>query len=269
MATRDMRTWETSISKVVSTDDEEEIIVRGRRLSELIGSVSFADMMFLMLQGRLPGKPQSRVLDALLVASMEHGIAPPSMVSRCFASYGTSIQSAVGGGILAFGDRMGGLGEQLAKLMSERLAPLDPANRTVEDLSPDLNRLAHEIVADAQISGGRVPGYGIPLHNADPRAPQVLDIAREEGVFGVYCAFATHIEQAIADKRAETGGGGVPMNLDGVGAAVILDLGFDWRTTRMFLLTPRSVSMGAHFLEEQAQDTTWRHIPASDITYEA
>jgi citrate synthase len=268
MATRDMKSWETSISKVVSTDDEEEIIIRGQKLSDLIGSVSFADMMFLMLQGHTPTKPQSRVLDALLVASMEHGIAPPSMVSRCFASYGTSIQAAVGGGILAFGDRMGGLGEQLAKLMSDHLAPLDPANRTVEELSPALDRLAGDIVDSVQDSGGRVPGYGIPLHNADPRAPQVLNIAQEEGVFGAYCTLATRIEQEIAARREAKGGRGVPMNLDGVGAAVILDLGFDWRTTRMFLLTPRSVSMGAHFLEEQAQDTTWRHIPASDISYE-
>ena len=111
MATRDMSRWETGICKVVSGDGEEEIVVRGHRLSELTGRVSFADAMFLMLQGRLPTPAQGRVLDALLVASIEHGIAPPSMISRCFAAYGTSIQPAVGGGILAFGDRMGGLGE--------------------------------------------------------------------------------------------------------------------------------------------------------------
>ena len=64
------------------------------------------------------------------------------------------------------------------------------------------------------------------------------------------------------------GGRSVPMNLDGVSAAVALDLGFDWRATRLFLLTSRSVSMGAHFLEEQAQDTTWRHIPADRIVYD-
>ena len=57
------------------------------------------------------------------------------------------------------------------------------------------------------------------------------------------------------------------MNLDGVGACVILDLGFAWQSTRLFLLTPRSVSMGAHYLEEQAQDSIWRHLPASQISY--
>ncbi len=86
MATRDMSNWETGISEVVSRDGEEDVIVRGRRLSELIGQLSFAEMMFLVLQGTPPSARQARMLDALLVASLEHGIAPPSMISRCFAS---------------------------------------------------------------------------------------------------------------------------------------------------------------------------------------
>ena len=62
MATRDMTQWQTAICKVVSHDGEEEIVVRGHRMSDLIGGVSFAEAMFLMLQGRLPTKPQARVL---------------------------------------------------------------------------------------------------------------------------------------------------------------------------------------------------------------
>lgn len=264
MATRDMSRWETGIAQVVSNEEEEEIIVRGQRLSDLIGKVSFSEMMFLMLQGRLPNRAQARVLDALLVASMEHGIAPPSMISRCFASYGTNIQAAVGAGILAFGDRMGGLGEQLARILSERLAAREggPDAWSNDDLASE----AAAVVAEAKSAGGRVPGYGIPLHGADPRAPGILVVACEEGVYGPYCRFAEAIGEALAASR---GGRAVPMNVDGVSAAVGLDLGFDWRATRMFLLTPRSVSMGAHYLEEQSQDTTWRHIPAEQIRYDA
>ncbi|HJQ58036.1 MAG TPA: citryl-CoA lyase [Vineibacter sp.] len=261
MITRDMTQWETSICKVVSHDGEEEIVVRGHRLSDLVGRISFAEAMFLMLQGRLPTAPQARVLDALLVASIEHGIAPPSMIARCFASYGTSIQAAVGGGILAFGDRMGGLGEQLARLMAEALAPLgDPAGIS----EAQLRALAQSIVDRARREGGRVPGFGIPLHGADPRAKRMLEVAREAGTFGAYSRLAELIEATLAAAR---GGKIVPMNVDGVGAAITLDLGFDWRATRLFLLTPRSVSMGAHFLEEQAQDSVWRHLRAEQITY--
>ncbi|MDE0941148.1 MAG: hypothetical protein OSB58_01765 [Alphaproteobacteria bacterium] len=263
MATQDMSSWKTSISQVISTDTEEEIMVRGQPLSELIGKTTFAEMMFLMLAGHLPTAQQTRVLDALLVASMEHGIAPPSMISRCFASYGTSIQAAVGGGVLAFGDRMGGLGEQLARDMVERLAPHNPDNQQIDDAV--LSEVAAQIVEDASNKGQRVPGYGIPLHGADPRAPGVLAVAQGEGTFGNYCRLGMAVEAALAAQR---GGKVVPMNLDGVSAVVILDLGFTWQSTRLFLLTPRSVSMGAHFLEEQEQDTTWRHIPASQISYD-
>ncbi len=258
MATRDMTSWETGIAEVVSRDGEEEVIVRGHRLSELIGRLSFAEMMFLVLRGTLPSAPQARVLDALLVASVEHGIAPPSMISRCFASYGTSIQAAVGGGVLAFGDRMGGLGEQLAKLMVDRLAG--------EDADPAaIDEAARAIVDDAVRAGERLPGYGIPLHRTDPRAPKLLAVARAEGVHGPYCRLAEAIERELAARRD---GRPVPLNLDGVGAAIVLDLGFSWRATRIFLITPRTVSMAAHFLEEQDQDTAWRHIPADRITYD-
>lgn len=261
MITRDLTHWETAICHNIDTTGADEVIVRGHRLSELIGHISFAEMMFLVLQGRLPNAGQARTLDALLVASVEHGVNPVTVVSRCFASYGTSIQAAVGGGIIAFGDRMGGLGEQFARLMVDRLAAGGRAP-TVSDA--ELQAEARAIVADARRQGQRVPGYGIPLHGADPRPARVLAVSREAGTFGTYCRFAEIIEAELAASR---GGRTVAMNLDGVGAAVALDLGFDWRTTRMFLITPRSVSMGAHYLEEQAQDSVWRHVPGEQVTY--
>ena len=255
MAADGMSYWRTSIAQVVSNETEEEILIRGRKLSDLVGSVTFAQMMFLLLTGREATKSQARVLDALLVASIEHGIAPPSMIARCYASYGTSIQAAMAGGIMAFGDTMGGAGEQLAKLLSEAVANVDGD-------PPDeiFQRLAKEIVARE----GRVPGYGIPLHGTDPRAPKILEIAREEGCFGSHSRLAGLIELEITEKTGKI----IPLNLDGVGASVILDLGFPWQLTRMFLITPRSVSFAAHYYEEQQQETRWRHLPAENIAYE-
>ncbi len=262
MPTRNIHEWETDICEVVSNDDEEEIVIRGKRMSDLIGNVSFVDGIFLMLQGRLPEPNESRVLDALMIASIEHGIAPPSMVSRCFASYGTSLQVAIGGAVLSFGDRMGGLGEQLAVLMVETLTAGQRDPNSIED--DQLQTIAREVVTDYAARGERLPGYGIPLHGADPRAPGVLAVAKREQTFGAYCRFAAYLGEALAESR---NGKEIPMNVDGVSAAVILDLGFSWQTTRMFLITARTVSATAHFIEEQAQDTTWRHIPAAAIDY--
>jgi citrate synthase len=44
------------MSRVVSEGAEEEVIVRGHRLSELIGRISFAEVMFLLLRGDLPSR---------------------------------------------------------------------------------------------------------------------------------------------------------------------------------------------------------------------
>ena len=261
MPTRDVMKWETAICKVVSEGDTEEVVVRGRRLSDLIGSASFAEMMFLLLQGRMPSPAEARTLDALLVASIEHGIAPPAMISRCFASYGTTIQAAIGAGVTAFGDRMGGLGEQLAEMLHARLSPSIDAGAVTDDL---IRQHADAIVARAAAAKARVPGYGIPLHDTDPRAIAVLRVAQREGTFGPYCHTGMAIEAALTKAR---GGKPVPMNIDGVCAVVALDLGFDWRTTRVFLITPRTVSSAAHFLEEQDKDTTWRHVPADSVAY--
>ena len=54
------------------------ILVRGYDLNkELVGKISFTDMTSLILRGRLPTANEARMLDALLVILVEHG-----MVSR-------------------------------------------------------------------------------------------------------------------------------------------------------------------------------------------
>lgn len=156
----------------------------------------------------------------------------------------------------------GGLGEQLAVLMVETLTAGQRDPNSIED--DQLQTIAREVVTDYAARGERLPGYGIPLHGADPRAPGVLAVAKREQTFGAYCRFAAYLGEALAESR---NGKEIPMNVDGVSAAVILDLGFSWQTTRMFLITARTVSATAHFIEEQAQDTTWRHIPAAAIDY--
>ena len=90
-------------------------------------------------------------------------------------------------------------------------------------------------------------------------------VAKRQGTYSLYCRFAHSLEQALAEQRQ---GKSVPMNLDGVGAAIILDLGFAWQSARLFLITPRTVSMGAHYLEEAEQNTTWRHVPSANISFE-
>ena len=58
------------------------ILVRGYDLNkDLVGKITFTDMTSLMLRGRLPTPNEAKMLDALLVILVEHGMVD-AIVSR-------------------------------------------------------------------------------------------------------------------------------------------------------------------------------------------
>src|SRR4029078_13731881 len=59
------------------------ILVRGYDLNkELVGKISFTDMTSLILRGRLPTANEARMLDALLVILVEHGMVSHVIAAR-------------------------------------------------------------------------------------------------------------------------------------------------------------------------------------------
>jgi citrate synthase len=156
----DMHHYETAISKIISNESEEELILRGHRLSDLIRTASFAQAVFLMLSGRMPTPGQARTLDAVFTACVDHAVTPAAMIGRAFASYGTSIPAAIAGGILMFGDITGGAGDPLARLMTQALAR--PAEGAPDADDARVQAAARQLVAQALAAGGRMPGFGIP-----------------------------------------------------------------------------------------------------------
>jgi len=257
----DMHTFTTAISRIVSNETEEELILRGRRLTDLIRTASFAEAVFLMLTGRMPTPGQARTLDAAWTACVDHAITPAAMIGRAFASYGTSPTAAIAGGVLMFGEITGGAGEPMARLMSGALAR---AGATGTEASDDMiAEAARTIVETAQKSGERVPGFGIPAHAVDPRAPALLEVARKNGAAGVHCRLLV----ALEDELAKAKGRRIAINLDGIVAALVLDLGLPIEATAAFVMIPRSFSTLAHFIEEKAQRTKWRHVPQEGVTY--
>ena len=63
------------------------IAVRGYAIQDLIGHIGFAQMIWLMLRGDLPNAGQARLLEAALVASVDHGPHAPSIaIARMAAS---------------------------------------------------------------------------------------------------------------------------------------------------------------------------------------
>jgi len=257
----DMHHYVTAISQIVSNETEDEVVVRGHRLSDLIQNASFAEAVFLMLTGSMPSQGQSRTLDAMFTACVDHGVTPAAMIGRAFASYGTTVPQAIAAGILLFGDIHGGAGDPLARTMAQVLGAAVDSNQVVDDTT--IAKAAKNIVADALQSGGRMPGFGIPAHKADPRAPALLKVAHETGAAGPYCRLLVAIERELEAAKGRP----IPINLDGIVAALVLDFGFPMGCAAAFVMIPRSFSTLAHHLEEKSQNTRWRHVPNEHVTY--
>ena len=85
--------------------DATSVTIRGKDLvADLMGKVSFAELMLLQLTGAMPSPGQASILDAVLVTIMEHGLVPSAIVSR-LTLYGApdSFQGAVVAGLLGVG----------------------------------------------------------------------------------------------------------------------------------------------------------------------
>src|SRR5687768_13599040 len=92
---------EKSIRSDIAWSTPEQIGVMGYDLVEdLIGKVDFGDMCFLMIVGRLPRPNESRIFNAMLVTSVEHGIVPSAIATRMtWAGAPESLQGAVAAGL--------------------------------------------------------------------------------------------------------------------------------------------------------------------------
>src|SRR5205807_1539691 len=64
-------TWNTAITRV----EPNRVGVRGYDIAELMGRVSFGAAVYLILSGDLPSPAIARLMDAILVASIDHGAA--------------------------------------------------------------------------------------------------------------------------------------------------------------------------------------------------
>jgi citrate synthase len=242
--------WRTAITKASA----QEIRVRGYDLVDLIEHVDFGSVIHLLFKGELPTPDQARMMNALLVAICDHAIAPSEAVSRVVAACGVPLQVAVAAGMLTIGDVHGGAGQEFARKIQEWVA--EARARGI-----DRARYADELVAAHRKERKRIDGYGHPLHpQVDPRVTKLLALADRWKVAGEHVALAREIEAAItrATKRA------IPLNIDGAVAAIVSDMGFDWRLARSFVFLSRAAGLTAHAHEEMAREAGWRVVATDD-----
>ncbi|WP_321816500.1 MULTISPECIES: citryl-CoA lyase [unclassified Paraburkholderia] len=235
--------WRTSIIDI----HPGSIKVRGYPIQELIGRVSFPQMIWLMLRGDLPSDDEAALLEAALVASVDHGPHAPSIaISRIATSCGLPLNGAMASALNVLDDVHGGAGQQAVELYAAIGERID-AGSALDD--------AVEQGVDAFIAehGKYLPGFGHRFHPVDPRAGRLLemvDVRVERGVIGGrYAAIARGIE-ALLKKRKDKP---VPMNIDGVTAVIYAELGFAPELARGVFCLSRAVGILAHAWEQRGR----------------
>lgn len=235
--------WKTSIAGIV----DGETVIHGYKITDLIDKVNFTEAIWLELKGELPSDKERAMLDAILISTIDNGMGPPSITNaRNSASAGNPMQASVAAGILGVGEFHGGAIEECARLLQ-------------------LGLTAEKLVEKVLGSGDRIPGFGHKIFkDEDPRATQIFSKAKELGFFGEHSELAKAVEAELENKKGKK----IVINVDGAIAAVVSDMGFDYRLGKGFFIMGRVAGLIAHIFEELVREKPFRRIPSEEIEYD-
>jgi citrate synthase len=208
-----------------------------------MGRLSLTEYFYLLLTGDEPTENQRFFLDLLLVAIAEHGMMPTNVAARMtLAADPDSLQGAVAAGILGCGPVVLGTSEECARLLDEAQGEVASGGEP--------SAVAGEIVRAIHASGGKMPGFGHPVHRPlDPRAERILELADARGASGPHVLLARCLRDAVADAWGKQ----LTMNVSMPIAAVLLDLGFPSVAAKAVPILARTAGLLAHLAEEQEQ----------------
>ena len=248
--------WTTDIIDI----EPGKIALRGYPIEQLIGNVGFPDMVYLLLRGELPGRLQAELLEAAMVASVDHGPhAPAIAISRMAVTCGLPVNGAMASAINVLDDMHGGAGQQCMELYRDIAAEAGDDDPTG----------AADKVLQRWREAGTVyfPGFGHRFHPVDPRTPRLfalLDAAGRAGVVsGRFTRIGRAVEAALGKGRARP----VPMNIDGVTAVIYCELGFEPELGRGIFILARALGILAHAWEEKQQGVRIKGPMPREIPY--
>lgn len=245
-------TWTTSITEI----QPNRVAVRGHDVTELMERISFGAAVYLILRGELPNEKVARLMDAILVSSIDHGVTPPSaLAARTVASTGATLSASAAAGILAINQYHGGAIERCA-------VQLGHIARHVEETGDSLDNVAMIVLEELKSSGERMSGFGHRIHTSDPRTKKLFELATAAGIDGPHIQAARAVERVFREA-----GKPLPINVDGAIAAILADLGFEPSVMNGIFLIARMPGLIAHVHEEQTTQRPMRRIDPVNHTY--
>jgi citrate synthase len=248
--------WQSSLTDIAPN----KILIRGYPVDEMMGRLGFAEAVYLLLMGELPTPAIGRMLNAVLVSSLDHGVTPPStLAARNVATSGAPLKDCVAAGILAFGPHHGGDIESCMRFLDRGLTQVR-GGKTVQ-------QAADTIVAECVAVNEVPPGFGHRFHARDPRAARLFQMALELEVEGEHVRLIRVTERSL-DACKDHFGRPLPVNVDGAIAAICADLGFAYELGNAIFLISRLPGLIAHAHEERTRQTPMRQIDPKDHDYD-
>lgn len=245
--------WETALSHTT----EDGIRIRGYAIDDLIGRVPFSSVVYLLYTGELPDAAKAGLIDALMVASIDHGAgAPSALAARTAISGGAGLGAGAAAGLLTLGRFHGAAVED----SMDALVSVDERVRSGESLAA----AADAVIEERKAQGRRLSGFGHRQHKRrDPRLTRLFSLASDAGVDGRYLAAAEAIEAGL--KRAL--GRELPINIDGAMAAILAEIGFPANLSNALFIASRLAGILAHAGEELTSMPPMRRIDPVDHGY--
>lgn len=231
--------WATAITRI----EPGMIELRGEPIADVIAGRRLVDVIWLLLRSGRPTPAQARLLEAAMVASVDHGPQAPSIAAaRMAATCGVGLNNAVATGINLLGDAHGGAGEQCLTMLGEVVDR--------ERAGQDLDSAARVTVAAWRAAVRYLPGFGHRFHPVDPRREPLLSLvatARDrDDVAGDFLRAGLAVEAELASATGRP----VPMNVDCLTAIVYGELGFAPPLARGLFVLSRAIGVLAHAWEE-------------------
>lgn len=222
------------------------------------GDEPFCNIIYRAITGKSElDEHKAEILEAMIVASVDHGVTPPSAQATLIASTTRSAyEVAVSHGIGAITDVHGGAGQKAALFFVDCAHYANNVEKSFENAVADK---VNEVV----VSKKRISGMGHRVHKNDPRRDILWQKAAQLNLAGDH----VYISTIITDIFEQVKGRRLPINVDGVIGAIVADLNLDPSIAKALFIYGRVAGLSAHYFEEILTQPPMRRINFSDAKY--
>ena len=237
--------YKTRISKIENND----ITIRGEKLSSLVAQNSFSQNIFFLLFGKKATEQEAHIFDKILSCIIDHGMGTNSaQTTRFVASAGNEINVAVGAGVLSLGNFHGGSIENAMKQFYS-WEKSDNPSIIIEDMITNKKTLF---------------GFGHKHYkNGDPRVTILKKEMKKIEFKSKYVKYIDMVETSFVKIKGKA----ILSNVDGLIATILCDFGASPLIGKGIFIIGRTPGLVAQSFEEIKYEKPVRRVPEDLIEY--